>query len=303
MDTAILTLVLTLAVASVLMVLAMVRFSVAIVAEPERPAAIKAWGWIYAAVWSVIVIVIVRLSIAGGATWPQVLAGVTLVVGGWGTFHSFWVWLWLSLDRTKGRAAGQAVRLTPAREDICRRARQLAVGGLIAVVLAVIGLDGPRATIAVLIAPDNRAIAATLTVAAVGFALLIMGGVRLVLNRGEPMSHAEIEEDIGRIKYGAPGRANPLSFRASTYRHFGPANGAKMERELSIGAMKEAWRSGAWRHDRNWRTVFMMAAGGLMMTYGGFGAAVVGGPLLVKVLCVAALGYATYQLVAALRRG
>jgi hypothetical protein len=46
MDTATLTLILTLAVASVLMVMAMVRFSVAIVAEPERPAAIKGWGLI-----------------------------------------------------------------------------------------------------------------------------------------------------------------------------------------------------------------------------------------------------------------
>jgi hypothetical protein len=54
------------------------------------------------------------------------------------------------------------------------------------------------------------------TVAAVGFALPILGGVRVVLNRGEPISRAEIEEDIGRIKYGAQGRTNPLSFRAST---------------------------------------------------------------------------------------
>src|SRR3954471_1144413 len=86
MDTATLTLILTLAVASVLMVLAMVHFSVAIVGEPERPAAIKRWGLIYAAAWGVIVVVILRWSIAGGATWPQALGGVTLLVGGWGTF-------------------------------------------------------------------------------------------------------------------------------------------------------------------------------------------------------------------------
>lgn len=302
MDTTTLTPVLTLAVASIFMVVAMVRFSVALIAEPGRPSAVRGWGLIYAVAWCVIVVVTVRLWTAGGAPWPQALAGVTLVVGGWGTFHAFWVWLWLSLERTNARAASQAVTLTPAKEKIRRRAGQLAVGGLIAVALAVIELDYARAAVAGLVAPGHRAIAATLTVAAVGCALLIFGGVRLVLSGGEPMNHAEIEEDLGRIKYGPQGRTGLLRFRRSTYRHFGPAEGAKAEQEVSIAAMKEAWRSGAWRRDPSWQTIFMMAAGGLMMTFGGIGDAVVAGPLLVKVLCGGVLGYATFQLVAAVRR-
>lgn len=39
-----------------------------------------------------------------------------------------------------------------------------------------------------------------------------------------------------------------------------------------------------------------------MMTFGGFSAAVVAGPPVVKLLCGGALGYITFQLVAAVRR-
>jgi hypothetical protein len=227
---------------------------------------------------------------------------VTLVAGGWGTFQAFWVWGWLSIERTNARATGRAVTLTPGKEAIHRRAGQLVVVGLIAVALAVIELGYARAAVAALIAPGHRAIAATLTVAAVGFVLLISGGMRLALSRGKPMSHAEIEEDLRRGKFGPQGRTGMLSFRRSTYRHFGPAEGAKAEQEVSIGAMKEAWRSGEWRRDPGWQTVFIMTAGGLMTIFGGFGAAVVAGPPVVKILFGGALGYTAFQLVAAVRR-
>ena len=302
MDTATLTLVLTLAAVSILMVFAMVRFSTAIVAEPEQPSAVKGWGLTYAVTWGVIVVMMVRGAIAAEAAWPQALAGVALVAGGWGTFQAFWVWLWLSIERTNARAAGQSATLTPAKEAIRRRAGKLAVGVLIAVALAVIELGYARAALASMVAPGHRAIAATLTVAALGFAFLMIGGVRLVLSRGEPMSRAEIEEDFRSLKYGPQGRTGPLSLRRSTYRIFGPAEGAKAEQEVSIGAMKEAWRSGEWRRDSRWRTVFLMTAGGLMMTFGGFGIGVVAGPPLVKLLLGGALAYVAYQLVAAVRR-
>jgi hypothetical protein len=302
MDTETLTLLLTFAATSILMVVAMVHFSVAIVAEAEQPTAVKRWGLIYAAAWGVIVMVMVRGAIAADVAWPQALAAVTFAAGGWGTFQAFWVWLWLSLERTNARATGQTVRLTPAKEAICRRAGKLAVGGLIAVALAVIELGFVRALVAEMLAPGHRAIAAALTVAVVGFALLIFGSVRMVLSRGEPMSHAEIEEDLGRTKFGPQGRTGLLRFSRSNYRHFGPAEGAKAEEEISITEMKDVWRSGAWRRDPHWQTVFMMAAGSLMMFFGGFGAAIVAGPPVVKVLCGGALGYATFQLVAAFRR-
>ena len=302
MDTAVLTLILTLAVTSLIMVFAMVQFSTAIIAEPERPAAIRGWGLAYAAAWGVIAMVIVRGAIAADASLPQTVAFVTLVVGGWGTFQAYWVWLGLSIERTSAQATGQAVALSPAKETILHRAGNLAAGGLIAVALAVIELGYARAALTALVVPGHRALAATLGPAVVGGGLLIGGGIRLVLSRGQPMSHEEIEEDLRSSRYGPRGRTGPLRFRASTYRHFGPAVGARAEQELSIAAMKEAWRTGAWRRERAWQTVFIMATGGLLMAFGGFGAAVVAGPPVVKILCGGALAYTTFQLVAAVRR-
>src|SRR5713101_7828522 len=96
-------LILTLAAASILMVLAMVRFSAAIAAEDMRPSAVNAWGLLYAAAWGVIVVVLVRMIRDTDAAWPQTLATVTLIAGAWGTFQAFWVWLWLSIERSNAR--------------------------------------------------------------------------------------------------------------------------------------------------------------------------------------------------------
>src|SRR5947209_2324097 len=109
-------LVVTLAVAALVMVLAMVRFSVAIVAASGQPSAVKVWGFIYLAAWTAIAFVVVRFASMENATWPQAIALVTLVVGGWGTFQAFWVWLWLALERTNARARGQLAALAPAKE-------------------------------------------------------------------------------------------------------------------------------------------------------------------------------------------
>jgi hypothetical protein len=78
--------------------------------------------------------------------------------------------------------------------------------------------------------------------------------------------------------------------------------GAKSEGEVSIAAMKQAWRDGGWCRDPYWIPIFLMAGGGAMMLYGGFGAAIVAGPLYVKLICGGALAYATFQLIAAIRR-
>ena len=279
MDTAALTLVLTLAAASIVMVVAMVQFSIAIVFASQRPWAIKLWGFVYFLAWAAIVFVMVRGAMMADATWPQALALVTLVAGGWGTFHAFWVWLGLSLERTNARSAGEAVALTPAKEMICRWAGQLAVGGLIALLLAVIELGYARKLIETIIAPGHRAIAATASVALAGCFLLMFGGLRLVLRRGEPMTRAEIDEELRRGKYGNQRQTGVLRFSKSTYKHFGPAEGAKAEQELSITEMTRAWHSGEWRHDPNLLNAFIMTAGGLLMIYGGFGVAIVVTPL------------------------
>lgn len=292
---------LTLALLSLLMVVAMVRFTTAIIATPERLSGTRWWGITYGVTWAAIVGLLVCGAVAAGTPVPQAVAGLTLVAAGWGTFQAFWLWLWFSLERTNARATHTA-RVSQFHDAVRHRAGQLAIGGLVVVTLAVIQLGYLRDLAATMLVPGHRTLAATLTVAALGFTLLLVGGMRLTLARGQPMSHAEIEEQLRDIQYGPQGRTGPLSFRRSAYRIFGPAEGAQAEQEVSLAAMKAAWRSGAWRRDSSWRTVFMMTAGGLMMLFGGFGSVVVAGPLLGRILCGGGLIYTTFQLTAAFRR-
>jgi hypothetical protein len=168
--------------------------------------------------------------------------------------------------------------------------------------LALLQLGYIRDLGAAMAAPDHRPLATTLAVAVAGLILLLAGGLRLTLARGHPMSHAEIEEQVRDIEYGPQGGTGPLSYSRSAYRIFGPAKGAQGEQKVSFQAMKAAWRSGAWRRDSSWRTVFMMTAGGLMMVFGGFGSVVVAGPPLARILCGGALIYTMFQLTAAFRR-
>ncbi len=302
MDSATLTLVLTLAVASIVMVPAMVQFTTAAIAIPARPAAFKVWGLIYLAAWSAIGFVMFQFAMLSNATLPQAVALLTLGVGGWATFQASWLWLWLSLELSNLRAGNDTATLPPAREKLCRRSGQLAVVGLIAVALAAIELGYVRKLVETMIAPGHRAIAATILVTAIGAFLLLFGGMRMVLRRGEPMTHAEIEEDIGRVKLGLQSRSGDLRFGGVKYRHFGPAKGASAQQELSITEMTKAWRSGEWRRNPNLFNAFIMTAGGLMMIYGGFGIPIAAGPLWTKVLCGGLLAFVTFKLIAALRR-
>jgi hypothetical protein len=295
-----LSLILPLSALSVLMVLAMVRFSVAIVSLPERRYASRVWGLTYVVSW-VAIIRLLRAGVAAGTPVPHAAAGLVLVAGGWATFHAFWLWLWLSLERTNAGAT-HAETASASRDAVRRGTGHIAIAGLLVVGLAVIQLGFMGDLLDTMIEPGHRAIAATATVATVGFTLLMVGGMRLALARGHPMTHAEIEEQVREIKYGPQGRTGPLSYSRSAYRIFGPAKGAEAEQEVSFHDMKAAWHSGAWRRDSSWRTVFMMTAGGLMMLFGGFGIAVVAGPMVVKILCGAALLYTAVQLVAAARR-
>jgi hypothetical protein len=227
-------------------------------------------------------------------------ATLTLAAVGWGTFQAFWLWLWFSIERTNTSATG-AGKVSPFHDILRRRAGRLTVAGLVVVLLAVIQLGYIRDLAGAMLAPGHRTLAATLTLTVLGFALLIVGGVRLTLARGQPMSRAEIEEQSRYLRYGLQGRTGS-SFRKSAYRVFGPAEGSKAEDEISMAAMKEAWRSGAWRRESSWRTVFMIAGGGLLMVGGGFGSFLVAGPPIAKLLCGGALLYATFQVTAAFRR-
>ncbi len=70
--------------------------------------------------------------------------------------------------------------------------------------------------------------------------------------------------------------------------------------EASFASTKEAWRRGAWRHDRDWRIFFSMMVGATLTLFGMFGLfIVIGSPgikFLMGLLLVYALGRTAWGL-------
>lgn len=290
-----------LAAASLLMVIAMVQFSVALVADDAPPVLRRAWGAAYLLSWTAIAAVIVTGAVETHAPWPDTVAVVTLALGGWGGFHAFWIWFWFSIARATATKTG-AQGPSTTKLALAHRCGQAAAVAALAVGAAAVELGFARSAAAAVMAPGHELLTLTLGSAVAGFVLFMVATVRLLLDGGEPMPPQEIDEDLRRGKFGGRGRAGVLEWRASAYHQFGPAAGARAEQELSLSAFKDAWRNGAWRRERKWQTLFLMAGGALLMTVGGFSAPVIAGPMPVKLICGGALGYTLYQLVAAMRR-
>lgn len=80
------------------------------------------------------------------------------------------------------------------------------------------------------------------------------------------------------------------------------AEAGSVEMETSLAAVKAAWRSGDWRRDPFWRRFFVMACGVALFTVGLFGSFIVVGPVPVKVLCAGAILYPAIRLTRALRQ-
>ena len=82
----------------------------------------------------------------------------------------------------------------------------------------------------------------------------------------------------------------------TVYRRFkGRAKGREFHTEVSFREIKEAWRSGEWRHERDWLPIFLGLLAVTLIAYGMFGFFFVIGPPLVKLLCGGALSYATVR--------
>lgn len=140
---------------------------------------------------------------------------------------------------------------------------------------------------------------ATVSLGVAGF-LVFMGGVlALVVARGAPMSHEDVEK-AGRALRDAAGR--PYVFRASAYRIQGATSGREVHVETDMAAMIAAWRSGEWRRDPAWRRLFIIATGASAFVSGMLASFIVAGPPHVKVLVAAALLYAVVMTVRGVRR-
>ncbi|MBI3621640.1 MAG: hypothetical protein HY208_05565 [Nitrospirae bacterium] len=125
--------------------------------------------------------------------------------------------------------------------------------------------------------------------ALVGLLVMMSGILWLVFTKGNPITHEEAEDVERSVRMAA----KPVTWRAASYKVFGTAQGQAAEDEFSFRAMKEAWRSGAWRLDPVWRRRYLTTVGAALMAIGLFGGGFVLGPPPVKVLTGGALLYAT----------
>lgn len=126
----------------------------------------------------------------------------------------------------------------------------------------------------------------------IGFALLMGGILHMIVTRGEPISHEDAEDLSRSVKLAA----RPTTWRASAYRIWGTTAGGQAHDEFSFRAMKDAWRSGAWRRELLWQRRFVTTVGGLMTFIGLFGLFFVIGPTWMKVLMGGAMLYASVRL-------
>jgi hypothetical protein len=131
--------------------------------------------------------------------------------------------------------------------------------------------------------------AATIGLAALGFTVFMGGILSLLMASGKTMAHEEIEAAIGARRFAG----QPSVWRASAHRVFGAAAGQQASSEVSFAAIKDAWRTGEWRHDTQWLRLFVTGAGAVMLFYGLFGLFLVVGPIHIKVLFAAAMAYVT----------
>ncbi len=131
--------------------------------------------------------------------------------------------------------------------------------------------------------------AATIGLAALGFTVFMGGILSLLMASGNAMSHEEIETAIGARRFAG----QPSIWRASAHRVFGAATGRQASGEASFAGIKDAWRTGEWRRDTQWRRLSVIAAGAIMLFYGIFGLLLIAGPMHIKVLMAGAMAYVT----------
>jgi hypothetical protein len=130
-------------------------------------------------------------------------------------------------------------------------------------------------------------------------AVLFFGGIlKLLVDRGETLSHSQVE-DVERSVHMA---ARPVAGRASRYRIVGAAAGRSGTDTFALRELKGAWRNGEVWRNAQWRRRFVTVAGALLLVIGICGAGVVVGAPWLKVLLGGALIYALGRLAIGWRR-
>jgi hypothetical protein len=143
----------------------------------------------------------------------------------------------------------------------------------------------------------NTLLAFTIPVAALGFVVFFVQLMLMLYEKGQPMSHEEVEE---QFRLAQNTRMLPYTSRFSKYWVFGTAQGRQFSEQLPLRDFKQAWQSGAWRHDKKWRARFTVGGGGLLMIFGGMATAAIASPIVVALVFAGFLFYAAVRLTWAL---
>ena len=128
--------------------------------------------------------------------------------------------------------------------------------------------------------------------AVLGFVLMMGGILDLIMAQDRTLSHTGAEDVERSVRLAA----QPVAWRATSYRIWGRATGREGSDEFTLGAMKQAWRSGAWCRQTVWRRRFITATGAALLAIGLFGIAFTLGPPPIKAIVGAALLYACIML-------
>lgn len=125
-------------------------------------------------------------------------------------------------------------------------------------------------------------------VGVIGFTLMMGGIVKLLMNQDQPLPHTDVEDVERSVRLAA----QPVAWRASSYRVWGRAAGRQGSEQFSLGQLKAACRSGAVWQGGRWTRRLLTAVGALLFMIGLLGCFIVLGPGWLKVLFMGVLLYA-----------
>ena len=128
--------------------------------------------------------------------------------------------------------------------------------------------------------------------ALLGLALMMGGILDLLMAQDQTLGHEDAEDVERSVRMAA----QPVSWRATSYRVWGTATGREGFDQFTFREMKQAWQSGAWRRETVWRRRYITALGALLLTIGSFGVAFTLGPPPIKAIVGGVLLYAAVML-------
>lgn len=307
--TLLLELALPLALVSMAMVVAMVRFSLAVLDEEASPARRKTWGAIYLLLWVGIVITFVHFTMTTDPVNGARQALYVLVLPlGWFALHGLMLWFGVALQRSNERSealkaqSAQDYAVDSDAEEIDdddaqpdaaaastpgRAARVLSMAWMpFAIVIVIAGNQWTvlRSAHAALAPYRSMMVVASIAVIAAGFIIFMGGVIFIVLRGGRPMSHAEIE-DLASQNSGKTGYAGRS-------RIYGKAVGSTASAEMSFSHFKKAWQNGQWKDNPMTETVAIMGSGTILLFLGTAGWITAAAPPGVALLFLMVFAYA-----------